>query len=133
MARPRSNVSEAELDVMKVLWGNGPGTVRQITRILRSEGREWVSTTVQTLLFRLRDKGYVSREKGDTAHIYRAGVTRGQLLHHGLTEIAARLCDGSASPLVRALIQNNRFSAEEIDEFHRLLQELRRRRSRKGT
>jgi len=79
---------------------------------------------VLTLVTRLRDKGFVANDKSRTAHIFRAIVSRDQLLRSGLGELAHRLCDGTASPLVHALVENGRFSAEEIANFRKLLDEL---------
>jgi predicted transcriptional regulator len=66
------NVSESELEVLKVLWEHAAGTVRAINTILRGQGRRWAYTTVQTLLQRLESKGYVHSDRSGPAHIYRA-------------------------------------------------------------
>jgi predicted transcriptional regulator len=125
-------VSDAELEVLKVLWDRGPGTVREIEAQLRRRRRRWAYNTVLTLLSRLRDKKYVASEKGNdkeagkagAAHTFRATVSREQLLRHGLSDLADRICDGTASPLVHALVQGQQFSAEEIAHFRKLLDEL---------
>ena len=59
--------------------------------------------------------------------MFRATVSREQLLRHGLTELADRICDGTASPLVHALVEGRKFSPEEIAHFRRLLDELERK------
>jgi BlaI family transcriptional regulator, penicillinase repressor len=120
-------VSDAELDVLKVLWDRGPGTVRQVEAQLRRRRRRWAYNTVLTLLSRLREKGCVASDAeggGSAAHVFRATVSREQLLRHGLSELADRICDGTASPLVHALVQGRRFSPDEIAHFRRLLDEL---------
>ena len=124
-------VSDAELDVLKVLWQRGASTVRQVEAQLRRRKRRWAYNTVLTLLSRLREKGYVASDRaGDksgeagTAHLFRAAVSRDQLLRHGLSELADRMCDGTASPLVHALVQGQRFSAEEIARFRKMLDQL---------
>ena len=124
-------VSDAELDVLKVLWKRGESTVRQVEAQLRRRKRRWAYNTVLTLLSRLREKGYVASDKpadkwgeAGTAHVFRAAVSREQLLRNGLTELADRMCDGTASPLVHALVQGQRFSADEIAQFRKLLDEL---------
>jgi predicted transcriptional regulator len=120
-------VSDAELDVLKVLWDHGPGTVRDVEAHLRGLGRQWAYNTVLTLLSRLRDKGHVASDKAGAAHVFRALVTRPQLLRHGLSDLADRVCDGTASPLVHALVQGQRVSAEEIAALRKLLDEMERR------
>jgi predicted transcriptional regulator len=120
-------VSDAELDVLKVLWDRGPGTVRDVEAHLRTLGRQWAYNTVLTLLSRLRDKGHVASDKAGAAHVFRAVVTRAELLRHGLSDLADRVCDGTASPLVHALVQGQRFSHEEIAALRKLLDEMEQR------
>lgn len=123
MAR-RMPVSDAELEVLKVLWASGPATVRDVAAALRKRRRRLAYNTVLTLLSRLREKGYVSTDRRDTAHSFRAAVTREELLGFSLASLADRVCDGTASPLVLALVKGKRFSAEEIAHFRKLLDEL---------
>ena len=123
MAR-RLPVSDAELEVLKVLWAAGPVTVRDVAAALRRRRRRLAYNTVLTLLTRLRDKGYVAADRRDTAHLFRAVVTRDALLGSSLAALADRVCDGTASPLVHALVRGRRFTAEEIAELRQLLNDL---------
>ena len=129
------SVSEAELEVLKVLWEHAAGTVREINAVLQEQGRRWAYTTVQTLLQRLEAKGFVHSDKSGSAHVYRAVVSREDLLSRRLRELANQFCNGTASPLLLALVGDNRLSAEEIKKLRRLLDELeppRRPRPRSG-
>ena len=117
-------VSDAELEVLKVLWDKGPGTVRDVEGRLRRRKRRWAYNTILTLLSRLREKGCVASDRGGTAHVFRAAVSRQQLLRNGLSELADRICDGTTSPLVNALVQGGGFSPEDIAYFRKLLDEL---------
>jgi predicted transcriptional regulator len=122
VAERQPPVSEAELEVLKVLWQHGPGTVREV--IARLGGRPRAYTTVQTLLQRLEAKGYVASDRGGQANVYRAAVSRDDLLSRRLRALADQLCDGTASPLLLALVQGGRFTPEDIQHFRRLLDEL---------
>ena len=117
-------LSETELEVLKALWDRGAGTVREINELLAERGRRWAYTTVLTLLARLEAKGYAASDKSGVAHVFRPLVTRDKLLAARLDTLAAELCEGTASPLVHALVQGGRFTAEEIARFRRLLDEL---------
>ena len=124
MASRRPSISETELDILRVLWEHGPGTVRAINGLLRRQGRRWAYTTVLTLLQRLEAKGYVASDKSGQAHVFRAGLSRERLLRQRLKELANQLCEGTATPLVLALVEGQRFTSEELEQFRRLLDEL---------
>ena len=126
MARKFVGVSDAEMAVLRILWAHGPATVREAGVRLKPGKRCWAYTTIQTLLNRLEAKGYVASDKSGPAHVFRAIVTRDNLLFHRLRELADDLCDGTTTPLVKALVQRQRFTAEELDEFRRLIDEIDR-------
>jgi len=127
-----SVISETELAVLKVLWDLGSGTVREVHVVLQEQGRRWVYTTVQTLLNRLQNKGYAESKKNDgPAHVYRAAVSREQLLQRRLHDLADELCEGTASPLVLALVEGGDFTPAEIERFRELLDQLENDRPRK--
>lgn len=123
MAR-RLPVSDAELEVLKVLWAGGPATVRDVAAALRRQRRRLAYNTVLTLLSRLREKGYVTADRRDTAHLFRALVTRDAMIGSSLAALADQICDGTASPLVHALVRGKRFTSAEIAQFRKLLDDL---------
>jgi BlaI family transcriptional regulator, penicillinase repressor len=125
----RPGLSVAEREVLKVLWDQGSGTVRQINEVLELRGRRWAYTTVATLLQRLVVKRYVASDSRAVPHVYRAVVSRDELLECRLRDAAEELCDGRAAPLVLALVQGNRFSADEVARLRRLLDEAAGRSS----
>lgn len=124
MAERQSPVSETELEVLKALWDLGSGTVREINDALRRRKRRWAYTTVLTLLTRLQGKGYVESDKSQFAHVFRPAVSREKLLGQRLSWLAEDLCEGAATPLVHALVQNHRFSPEEIDDLRKLIADI---------
>jgi predicted transcriptional regulator len=121
---PQSPVRGAELEVLKVLWEHGPGTVREVNARLQEQGRSWAYTTVQTMLQRLEAKGYVRSDKSGPAHVFEAAVSRDRLLNQRLRDLAEQFCDGTASPLVLALVEGTRFTPEEIQQLRQLLDQL---------
>ena len=87
MVEPRqSSLGDNELDLLKMLWEHGPGTVREINAWSRRQGRRWAYTTVLTMLQRLEAKGFVSSDKSGMAHVFRPMVTRDKLLRQRLKE-----------------------------------------------
>ena len=131
----RDPISKSELEVLKVLWTEGPSTIRAVCNRLQSAGSGWAYTTVSTLLHRLQAKGYAgpkkisskrtkkaSTDKGRVPLVFEAAVSRGDLVRQRLWELADQLTDGAATPLVQTLVENNQFSAADIDTFRELLE-----------
>jgi BlaI family transcriptional regulator, penicillinase repressor len=125
--RDPTDVTDAELSVLKTLWEGGPATVREVLARVGTDGREWAYTTVQTLLLRLQEKGCVRADKRGLAHVFAATVTRDQLAGQQIDHVKDSILDGAAAPLVLRLVQNGRFSAAEIADFRRLLDEAEKR------
>lgn len=123
MGERQPAVSEAEGEVLKVLWEEGPGTVRAVHAELTRRGRAWAYTTVQTLLGRLEGKGYVRCDRSGAAHVFEAAVSRDGLLGERLRGLADQFCDGTTSPLLLALVEGG-LTPEEIQDLRRLIDEL---------
>lgn len=128
----RPEMSDAEREVLKVLWDHGPQTVRQAVARLETEGQEWTRSTVITLLQRLEAKGYVSSDKSRFAYIFSAAVTREEVLHTRMKDLAGELCDGDPLPLVMAFTEQHQFSAEELERFRQMIDKLQPKRSKRG-
>ena len=124
MSPPGRSTSDTELEVLKALWVLTAGTVRDIQERLKSEGRTWAYTTVQTLLARLEQKGFVTSDRNGRAHVFRPAVSRSEYLGEHLGDLADRVCEGTSVPLLLSLVQGGRFSTEEIEQFRALLDEL---------
>jgi len=117
-------ISDSQREILKVLWEHGPGTVRQIDDQLRKRRRRWAYTTVLTLLVRLEAKGYVAADRASSPHVFRAAVSQHEVVRQRLADLAKDYCEGEATPLVLALVENVRFSPDEIDQFRRLINQL---------
>ena len=117
-------VSDAELEVLKVLWAEGPATVREVAAALKKQRRRLAYNTVLTLLSRLREKGFVEADRRDTAHVFRAVVSRDELVGSSLSALADRICDGTASPLLLALVRDPRLSPSDLTHLRQLLDKL---------
>lgn len=116
----RSNpaITDAELSILKSFWDDGPATVRELIGRL---GTEWAYTTVQTLVTRLVEKGHVRADRRGVAHVFTATTAREELAHRRVEEVASSLLDGATAPLVLRLVENGKFSADDIKSFRELL------------
>ena len=117
-------IGDSELEVLKVLWAHGPNTVRNVSSILESQGRTWAYTTVLTMLHRLRDKGVVVAEKVGNADRFEAALSRDNVVREQLSHLMGRFGEEGVAPLMLALVENNRFTPEEIEVFRRMLDRL---------
>lgn len=130
MNHSRGNVTDAELGVLKLLWEQGPSTIRQLTDRLYPVGSASEYATVQKLLERLERKDCVRREASGRVNVFSATVARADLIARRLRETADKLCEGSLTPLLTQLVRSGRLSSDELDELRRLVRRPASPRSR---
>jgi predicted transcriptional regulator len=105
-----------ELEVMSALWDLGTASVREIQEQLPSHKRP-AYTTVQTIVYRLEEKGAVRRlKKIGNAHIFEPVVTQ-KAAHHRLIQELLELFGGSARPLMAHLVETGKLTLEDIKEL----------------
>jgi predicted transcriptional regulator len=117
--------TEAELRILRALWDQGPGTVREIHR--RLEGDPVGYTTVLKLLQLMHEKGLVSRERAGPhtrAHVYAAAIERDAAERGLLRRLAHRVFDGSLSRLAVQAMSATDATPDEIARIRRLLDGL---------
>ena len=123
MAQPKSVVTEAELELLKVLWLHEPLTSRDLAEQLYGEVNRSSMGTVQKLISRLEEKDLLNRDRSSAVHQFSAAVTREEIAGMQLEEFASRLSGGSLSPFVVHLVQAKRLSKKEKEQIRRLLDE----------
>src|SRR5262245_33962059 len=131
MEKQRPTMSDAEREVLKALWEHGPSTVREVQRLLGALGQDWTRSTVITLLQRLEKKGYVASDRRQFAFVFRATVTREEVMHQRISKLADELSEGDAVPLVLAFAERHPFTADEIAQFRQLIDEMESKRRRR--
>ena len=124
MAQKQYDLADAELEVLKVLWEQGPSMVREVLDHLHAGGRRVAYTTVQTLLTRLEQKGFARSDKSELAHVFRARVTRDRITRSRLKTLVNQLYDGSAGSLALQLVKNEKFTRKEMIELQKLVDRL---------
>jgi predicted transcriptional regulator len=132
MPRPADDVTDTQLAMLQVLWERGEATRRQVTDALYPGGGQAHYATVQKLLERLEARGYVRHTRRDGVLVYTAAVGRDELINRRLQDIAEKLCDGSVTPLVMALVRTQPLSAAELQELHDFIQAQRRQTKRRA-
>ena len=113
-----------ELEMLQALWKLGSGSIRQIQESLPKSARPEY-TTVQTIVYRLEEKGAVRRTKKiGNAHIFEPLVTK-QSAFATLIEDFIGTLGGSAEPLVAHLVETGKISSEELRQMEKLIKERR--------
>lgn len=116
-------LANAELAVMGLLWKQDRLTARQIREQLYPGNSKAQHGTVQRLLQRLEDKGFVARDRTLPVHLFSAAIRREAYAGNQLESLADKLTGGSLAPLITHLLEENKISPEEISRLRRLLDE----------
>ena len=115
-------LANAELAVMDLLWGNDdPLTARQIREQLYPDAAKAQHGTVQRLLQRLEEKGYIERDRSLFVHLFSAAVSRQTYAGQQLESLADKLTAGSFAPLITHLVEAKRISRDEINRIRAVL------------
>lgn len=119
-------VSRFELQLLEKLWDLGPSSVREVQESLPEKDRP-AYTTVQTMIYRLEEKGAVRRvKKVGNAHIFEASVSR-RSVHGNLIGELLNLFGGSARPVVSHLVETGKLKLSDIKELEKTAAELEKK------
>jgi BlaI family transcriptional regulator, penicillinase repressor len=120
---PSVKLTKFEMEIMEAVWSLGAASVREIQEQL-PEPKRPAYTTVQTIIYRLEEKGAVRRiKKIGNAHIFEAVVTR-KAAHRRLIEDLLHVFGGSPRLLVAQLVETGQLSLDDIKELENLLATL---------
>jgi predicted transcriptional regulator len=117
--------TDAELEILKVLWRRGPCTVREVFESF-GETKTTGYTTVLKLMQIMSEKGLVVRDESERAHRYEAAALEDETQRRLVGDLLRKVFDGSAKQLVLQALSTERASAEELSEIRRMLDELER-------
>jgi BlaI family penicillinase repressor len=118
-------LSEAEWDVMEVLWSSGqPLTATDIDERLQ-QGRDWSLATVKSLLSRLLAKGAVTPRKEGRRFLYTPAMERAACVSHESRRFVDRLFGGRLSPLIAQLADEESLDENDVAAIERLLKQLK--------
>lgn len=113
-------ISEAEFEVMKIVWKYAPISTRDITEKLL-QTTNWSPKTIQTLIKRLVTKGALTYEKQSRMFIYTPAVKENEYIGQESNSFLKRYYNGDIAAMVSAYIENDRLSESELDTLRSLL------------
>ena len=114
------NLTEQELEIMKVVWDRKAATVREVYEALR-ERRTVAYTTVMTMMNILETKGHLVKRPEGRAYVYEPSQERTEVVGGMLQDFVDRVFDGAATPLLAHLVTDTRLSKPERDALKRLI------------
>ena len=121
MARTPQDITDAELDVLQVLWKHGPLAIRRITELLYGDCKTSQYATVQKLLDRLESKECIARNRTSNIHVFSPRIGRDELVGRRLHAVAEKLCEGSWTPLLTNLVQMKKLSEKDRQMLRQLI------------
>lgn len=113
-------ISEAEYEVMKIVWKYAPISTNEITERL-TRTTSWQPKTIQTLIKRLATKGALTYEKQGRVFVYTPLVKESEYIDQESRSFLSRYYDGDITAMVSAYLKSDRLSETEIDTLRSLL------------
>ena len=124
MARPVSkHPTELELEILKILWDQGPLPTRDVRQALSEgdAGRDLAHTSVVTILNIMVKKKYLRRTKSGAAYTFYPLIQREDVSQNMLDDLVDRVFDGSATHLMLNLLERTNLDASEIGRLRKLI------------
>lgn len=113
-------LSEAQLEIMNIVWHAGECSVADVLERL-CQGRLVTRNTVQTMLSRLDEKGWLAHRDNGGTFIYTARIPRKQVQQQRLDQVVDSVFDGSAAGILMALLKDRSLTTQEATRIRRLI------------
>lgn len=116
------SISDAEWQVMNVLWSAHPLTAQEVIGKLASQA-DWAPATVKTMLHRLVKKNVLAYEPQGNRYVYRPRARRADCVKRASRSFLERVFGGESAPLLAHFLRSSKLSSDEIAELRQLLNE----------
>ena len=113
-------ISEAEFEVMKIVWKHAPISTNEITDKLL-QITSWSPKTIQTLIKRLVTKGALTYEKQSRVFVYTPVVKESEYIGQESNSFLKRYYNGNLSSMLASYLEDDKLSSTEIDNLRHLL------------
>jgi predicted transcriptional regulator len=123
MKNETPKLTNAELEIMHVVWELDGATVREVHERL-NQRRNLAYTTVMTMMNILDEKGHLTRHKEGRAYRYEPVRPKSQVISGMVDDFVGKVFDGSARPLVLGLVKDRKLSEKDLEEIARLIKEV---------
>ncbi|HVG42937.1 MAG TPA: BlaI/MecI/CopY family transcriptional regulator [Chitinophagaceae bacterium] len=116
--------TRSELEILQVLWQNGPSTVREVNDKLNEQKREVAYTSTLKLMQIMVDKGILKRDESSMKHVYESILEEKKAKGFLLDRFVDSMYQGSASSLILQLLGNKKASKKELDTIKEMLKKF---------
>ena len=125
MANELPRPTDAELEILTVLWSIGPATVRAVYEVINKRRPAQYSTVLKFMQI-MAEKGLVRRDETERAHVYEAARSRERTQRQLAGDLLERAFSGSAKALLMGALSARKATKEELAEMRKLLDEYRK-------
>jgi predicted transcriptional regulator len=115
--------TDSELEILQILWQNGPSTVKTVNEKL-NEKKEVGYTTTLKIMQIMNEKNIVLRDENERSHIYKAAIKENEIQKVLLDKLLETAFSGSAANLVMQALGNSQPSKEELKKIRELLNQI---------
>ena len=113
-------ISEAEFEVMKIVWKHAPISTNEVTERL-TKTTDWSPKTIQTLLKRLVTKKVLTYEKQSRVFVYTPLVQESEYIHQESNSFLKRFYNGNLTQMLAAYVESDELSEDDISELRQIL------------
>lgn len=124
MTKKDIHITEAELEILQVLWEKKEATVKEVHEEL-NEGREAVYTTTLKQMQVMYEKGLLKRDDSRRQHIYYPDVDIKRVQRKFMDKVMKNLFSGSAGELVMNALSNYKTTPEELEQIKTLIEKAK--------
>ena len=123
MAKNKCELTEAEWDIIQVVWQHEPCAAPTVQEEL-ADRKQWTYSTVKTLMDRMATKGLLTTERIRNLILYRAAVSRADAQQGELMRTVKRAFGGAFTPMMQFMLDNN-LTQDQLDELETLIRKKR--------
>ena len=116
--------TERELSILRILWDNGPGTVRVVNEQMNKDRTTGYTTTLKLMQI-MTEKGLLARDKTRFQHIYKPAISEEKTQKQLVGDLLERAFSGSAEKLVMRALSAKKVPAEELSKIRKMLDKMK--------
>jgi BlaI family penicillinase repressor len=128
MKKKNLELFDSEWSILQVVWELEPCAAPTVQEFLAKD-KGWAYTTVKTMMDRMVKKGLLEAEKIRNLYLYRSAVSKSQAQKGEIARTLKRAFDGTFTPMMQFLIENEELSDEEYLKLGSMIQQRKRRKS----